>query len=119
MLDDEDEPVVQEKVLEESALIQTDIKDAEIIDKIVKYANEAFENAPSDKQIATNLKKLLDSDKSLNIPSNPQGVPNYDEQGVWQCIIGRQFCASVAFDAELLIYFVFPKLNKYFLVFRS
>ena len=119
MLDDDDEHVAHEKTLEESCLIQTDIKDAEIIDKIVKYANDAFDNANCDKQIATNLKKLLDSDKSLNLPSNPQEVPNYDEQGVWQCIIGRQFCASVSFDAELLIYFVFPKLNKYFLVFRS
>ncbi len=44
---------------------------------------------------------------------------NVEEHGVWQVIVGRQFVASVTFDARYLVYFVFEEISKYFLVFRS
>lgn len=119
MLEEEEENQVVEKVVQDSVLLHTDIKNPEIIDKIIKFANEAFEDAKNDKEICTKLKKLLDGDESLNQPSNPHNILNEDELGAWQCIIGRQFCASITFDAEYLIYFMFSKLNKYFMVFRS
>lgn len=119
MLDDEEEQQVVEKNLQDCVIIQTDIKDNEIISRIIKYANEMFEIFTTDKQLCTDLKRLLDADPLLNNPSNPQNVPNSEEHGVWQCIIGRQFCASVTFDAEYLIYFHFPKHSKYFMIFRS
>lgn len=119
MADDDEEQQVVERQYEESYLIHTDIKNQDLIDKIVKYANDAFENSTSDKEICSKLKVLLDKDASLNEPSNPQKITGFDEHGVWQCIIGRQFCASVTFDAEYLCYFCFPKQNKYFMIFRS
>lgn len=119
MLDEDEDQQVQEKSLQESIIIHTDIKEKEIIDKIIKYANESYENCNSDKEICIAFKRLLDGDSLLNKPSNPQNIPNYDEHGVWQCIIGRQFCASITFDAEYLAYFCFPKLSKYFMIFRS
>ena len=119
MLDDDEEQQIVEKTLQDCTIIQTDIKDNEMISKIIKYANDVFENIQSDKQLCTDLKRLLDADPLLNSPSNPQNIPNAEEHGVWQCIIGRQFCASVTFDAEYLIYFSFPKYSKYFMIFRS
>jgi len=119
MLDEEEENQVVEKTMQDSALIHTDITNPELIDQIIKYANDAYEGSENDKEICTKLKKLLDNDPKMNIPSNPHGIPNQEELGAWQCIIGRQFCASVTFDAECLIYFMFTKINKYFMVFRS
>lgn len=42
-----------------------------------------------------------------------------EENGVWQVIIGRQFAASVTFDAKYMFYFQLEESGKYCLVFRS
>ena len=42
-----------------------------------------------------------------------------EEHGVWQVIIGKQFAASVTFDARYIYYFQVEESRKYFLVFRS
>lgn len=117
--ENDDEQVIQEKSIQESEIIQTDIKNSSFIEKIIEHASAAYEGAIDDKDICTKLKTLLDNEPMLNEPSNPQNLPDCSEHGVWQCIIGRQFCASVTFDAEYMVYFSFPKLSKYFMIFRS
>ncbi len=121
MLGDEENDYVKDKTRHEYRLISSDVKDMKILEAIIEYANDAYEENKTDKEICTKLKKLLDSDKEiLNNPSNPQGVIGSEQLGVWQVIIGRQFCASITFDAELFVYFEMPiKHSKYFLVFRS
>lgn len=119
MVDEEEEHQVIEKTLQESVILHTDIKNDDLIEKLIRYTNDAFENSNSDKEICTKLRILLDKDTSMNKPSNPQKSQDTEELGAWQCIIGKQFCASVTFDAEYLCYFSFPKHDKYFMVFRS
>ena len=92
------------------------------IDRIVQYiaeiTQEAAEGKPiSDKELAEKLKRRLDLDLELIKPS----VSNEDieENGVWQVVIGKQFAASVTFDARFIYYFQLEESRKYFLVFRS
>ena len=97
-------------------------KNLKPIDRIVQYiaeiTQEANEKTPlSDKELAEKLKRRLDLDIYLIRPS----VSNEDieENGVWQVCIGKQFAASVTFDARFIYYFQLEESRKYFLVFRS
>ena len=97
-------------------------KNLKPIERIVQYiaeiTQEATEAKPiSDKELAEKLKRRLDLDKDLIMPS----VSNDDieENGVWQVVIGKQFAASVTFDARFIYYFQLEESRKYFLVFRS
>ena len=97
-------------------------KNLKPIDRIVQYiaeiTQEANETTPlSDKELAEKLKRRLDLDIDLIRPS----VSNEDieENGVWQVCIGKQFAASVTFDARFIYYFQLEESRKYFLVFRS
>ena len=117
--DDEDEVKVEEITIPKYEISHSDFKIKELEERIIKYAAESLQDTTLDKEIATNLKSKLDKDSDLIKPSNPQNTPNVEEHGVWQCIVGRQFCSSLTFDAEHLIYFKFIELNKYFLCFRS
>ena len=97
-------------------------KNLKPIDRIVQYiaeiTQEANEKTPlSDKELAEKLKRRLDLDIDLIRPS----VSNEDieENGVWQVCIGKQFAASVTFDARFIYYFQLEESRKYFLVFRS
>ena len=92
------------------------------IDRIVQYIAEIMQEATeakpiSDKELAEKLKRRLDLDIDLIRPS----VSNDDieENGVWQVVIGKQFAASVTFDARFIYYFQLEESRKYFLVFRS
>ena len=92
------------------------------IDRIVQYIAEITQDAAegkpiSDKELAEKLKRRLDLDLELIKPS----VSNeeIEESGVWQVIIGKQFAASVTFDARFIYYFQLEESRKYFLVFRS
>ena len=92
------------------------------IERIVQYVaeitQEATEAKPiSDKELAEKLKRRLDLDLDLIKPS----ISNDDieENGVWQVIVGKQFAASVTFDARFIYYFQLEESRKYFLVFRS
>lgn len=122
MADDDDDEKV-EKVYNERIIHHSDIKDKELEEKIIKYSNEALEGSVIDKDICTKLKKLLDADVVLSkTKSNPGGITGSEEEselGIWQVIVGRAFSSSASFDAEYLVYFSFPKLSKYFLIFRS
>lgn len=119
MLDEEEENVVVEKEIPKYRIEYTDMTNEASMLKIIKYASEVLDPNQPDKTAATKLKALLDADKELNIPSNPQNLPDCDEHGVWQVIIGRQFTGSVTFDAENFIYFQFSELRKFFMIFRS
>ena len=97
-------------------------KNLKPIDRIVQYiaeiTSEANEKTPlTDKELAEKLKRRLDLDVELIRPS----VSNEDveENGVWQVVIGKQFAASVTFDARFIFYFQLEESRKYFLVFRS
>ena len=97
-------------------------KNLKPIERIVQYiaeiTQEATEAKPiSDKELAEKLTRRLDLDKDLIMPS----VSNDDieENGVWQVVIGKQFAASVTFDARFIYYFQLEESRKYFLVFRS
>ena len=97
-------------------------KNLKPIDRIVQYiaeiTSEANEKTPlTDKELAEKLKRRLDLDVELIRPS----VSNEDveENGVWQVVIGKQFAASVTFDARFIYYFQLEESRKYFLVFRS
>ena len=97
-------------------------KNLKPIDRIVQYiaeiTQEANEKTPlTDKDLAEKLKRRLDLDVELIRPS----VSNEDveENGVWQVVIGKQFAASVTFDARFIFYFQLEESRKYFLVFRS
>ncbi len=88
----------------------------------------------TDKELCQKLKERLDKTPELNQPAVSSS--QIEEHGVWQVIIGKQFAASVTFDAKLIYYFLIEeklgeksteektdeKLDdgrKYFLVFRS
>ena len=66
--------------------------------------------------MAIKLKSKLDKIPSLNQVSNSYGK---EEHGVWQVIIGKQYAASVTFDARYVFYFKIDESQKYYLVFRS
>lgn len=86
---------------------------------LIAIAQLNFDNKEkelSDKEFSILLKKRLDNIPVLNKASCSQGK---DEHGVWQVIIGRQFAASVTFDARYIYYFQIEESRKYFLVFRS
>ena len=117
--DDEDHGDIVEKKIPKHRIEYSDIKDEDLMVTIIKYAAEAIEGDKSDKDAATILKKSLDQDKSLNNPSNPNSSSEFEEQGVWQVVIGKQFVGSITFDAEYLIYFQFTDMSKYFMIFRS
>ena len=85
---------------------------------IAEITSEATEAKPiSDKELAEKLKRRLDLDPELIKAS----VSNEDieENGVWQVVIGKQFAASVTFDAKFTYYFQLDESRKYFFVFRS
>ena len=85
---------------------------------IAEIMQESTKDKPiTDKDLAIKLKEKLDLDIDLIKPS----VSNEDieESGVWQVIIGKQFAASVTYDAKYIYYFQLEESRKYFLVFRS
>ena len=97
-------------------------KNLKPIDRIIQYIAEIMaegtEAKPvTDKEMAEKLKRRLDLDIDLIRPS----VSNdeIEENGVWQVVIGKQFAASVTFDAKFIYYFQLEESRKYFLVFRS
>ncbi len=97
-------------------------KNLKPIDRIVQYiaeiTQEATEAKPiSDKELAEKLKRRLDLDIDLIRPS--VSSEDIEETGVWQVVIGKQFAASVTFDARFIYYFQLEESRKYFLVFRS
>ena len=97
-------------------------KNLKPIDRIVQYiaeiTQEATEVKPiSDKELAEKLKRRLDLDIDLIRPS--VSSEDIEETGVWQVVIGKQFAASVTFDARFIYYFQLEESRKYFLVFRS
>ena len=97
-------------------------KNLKPIDRIIHYIAEITQDVTeqkpmSDKELAEKLKRRLDLDLDLIKPS----ISNEDveENGVWQVVIGKQFAASVTFDARFIYYFQLDESRKYFLVFRS
>ena len=121
--DDMHEREEEEKKAEENPEESTDEKkNLKPIDRIVQYIAEITQDAAegkpmSDKELAEKLKRRLDLDPEL-IKSS---ISNEDveENGVWQVVIGKQFAASVTFDARFIYYFQLEESRKYFLVFRS
>ena len=121
--DDMHEREEEEKKAEENPEESVDEKkNLKPIDRIVQYIAEITQDAAegkpiSDKELAEKLKRRLDLDPDLIRAS----VSNEDveENGVWQVVIGKQFAASVTFDARFIYYFQLEESRKYFLVFRS
>ena len=121
--DDMHEREEEEKKAEENTEESVDEKkNLKPIDRIVQYIAEITQDAAegkpiSDKELAEKLKRRLDLDLELIKPS----ISNEDveENGVWQVVIGKQFAASVTFDARFIYYFQLEESRKYFLVFRS
>ena len=115
---EEEEKKVEENP-EESGEEKKNLKPMErIIQYVAEIMAEGTEQKPiSDKEMAEKLKKRLDIDLDLIKPS----VSNeeIEENGVWQVVIGKQFAASVTFDAKFIYYFQLEESRKYFLVFRS
>ena len=97
-------------------------KNLKPIDRIIQYIAEIMaegtEAKPvTDKEMAEKLKRRLDLDIDLIRPSLSND--EIEENGVWQVVIGKQFAASVTFDAKFIYYFQLEESRKYFLVFRS
>ena len=122
--DDMHEKEEEEKKVEENPeeSVDENKKNLKPIDRIIQYIAEIMaegtEAKPiSDKEMAEKLKRRLDLDLDLIKPS----VSNeeIEENGVWQVVIGKQFAASVTFDAKFIYYFQLEESRKYFLVFRS
>ena len=121
-LDDENKEAEEEEKKEEANVDENEKDKKKPMDKIITYVAEILaenteEKKLSDKEIAQKLKVKLDEDNDLNQPS----VSNEDieEHGVWQVCVGKQFAASVTFDAKYIYYFQLEESRKYFLVFRS
>jgi hypothetical protein len=121
-LDDENKEVEEEEKKEEANVDENEKDKKKPMEKIITYVAEILaenteEKKLSDKEIAQKLKVKLDEDNDLNQPS----VSNEDieENGVWQVCVGKQFAASVTFDAKYIYYFQLEESRKYFLVFRS
>ena len=122
--DDMHEKEEEEKKVEENPEESVDEgkKNLKPIDRIIQYIAEIMaegtEAKPvTDKEMAEKLKRRLDLDIDLIRPS----VSNdeIEENGVWQVVLGKQFAASVTFDAKFIYYFQLEESRKYFLVFRS
>ena len=121
-LDDENKEAEEEEKKEEANVDENEKDKKKPMDKIITYVAEILaenteEKKLSDKEIAQKLKVKLDEDNDLNQPS----ISNEDieEHGVWQVCVGKQFAASVTFDAKYIYYFQLEESRKYFLVFRS
>ena len=92
------------------------------VERICTYISEILQEGTKDKPItdkdlAIKLKERLDLDLELIKPSISN--EEIEENGVWQVIIGKQFAASVTYDAKFIYYFQLEESRKYFLVFRS
>lgn len=122
----EDREVEEEKKEEEAKLAeegaeekQKELTPLELIVKniatIMEKSTEA--NPISDKELAVQLKAALDKEPKLVRPA--YSSDEIEECGVWQVIVGKQFAASVSFDARHVFYFQMEESRKYFLVFRS
>lgn len=132
MYEEEDDEVQVKVKIPKYKLLHNDI-DKAILDKVLECivyynidATLSLPDAKFDKDIATKLKRKLDEDPELNIPSSTSqdsiyiyNIENVEEHGVWQVLIGKHYVASVSYDAKYLVYFYFEDLAKYFLVFRS
>ena len=97
-------------------------KELKPIERIGTYIAEIMQESTkekpiSDKDLAIKLKEKLDLDVDLIKAS--VSSEDIEENGVWQVIIGKQFAASVTFDAKFIYYFQLEESRKYFLVFRS
>ena len=121
-LDDENKEAEEEEKKEEANVDENEKDKKKPMEKIITYVAEILaenteEKKLSDKEIAQKLKVKLDEDNDLNQPS----VSNeeIEENGVWQVCVGKQFAASVTFDAKYIYYFQLEESRKYFLVFRS
>ena len=116
---EEEEKKIEENHEESREEGQKKLKPMErIIQYVAEIMAEGTEAKPiSDKEMAEKLKRRLDLDIDLIKPS----VSNeeIEENGVWQVVIGKQFAASVTFDARFIYYFQLEESRKYFLVFRS
>ena len=116
---EEEEKKIEENHEESGEEGQKKLKPMErIIQYVAEIMAEGTEAKPiSDKEMAEKLKRRLDLDIDLIKPS----VSNeeIEENGVWQVVIGKQFAASVTFDARFIYYFQLEESRKYFLVFRS
>ena len=116
---EEEEKKVEENPEESGEEGKKNLKPMErIIQYVAEIMAEGTEAKPiSDKEMAEKLKRRLDLDIDLIKPS----VSNeeIEENGVWQVVIGKQFAASVTFDARFIYYFQLEESRKYFLVFRS
>ena len=116
---EEEEKKIEENHEESGEEGQKKLKPMErIIQYVAEIMAEGTEAKPiSDKEMAEKLKRRLDLDIDLIRPS----VSNeeIEENGVWQVVIGKQFAASVTFDARFIYYFQLEESRKYFLVFRS
>ena len=119
MHEKEEEKKIEENHEESGEEGQKKLKPMErIIQYVAEIMAEGTEAKPiSDKEMAEKLKRRLDLDIDLIKPS----VSNeeIEENGVWQVVIGKQFAASVTFDARFIYYFQLEESRKYFLVFRS
>ena len=120
-LDDENKEVEEEEKKEEANVDENEKDKKKPMEKIITYVAEILaenteEKKLSDKEIAQKLKVKLDEDNDLNQPS----VSNEDieEHGVWQVCVGKQFAASVTFDAKYIYYFQLEESRKYFLIFK-
>ena len=92
------------------------------VERIATYIAEILQEGTkekpiTDKDLAIKLKERLDLDLELIKPSISN--EEIEENGVWQVIIGKQFAASVTYDAKFIYYFQLEESRKYFLVFRS
>ena len=115
----EEEENKQEEHAEEGVEENKNLKP---IDRIIRYIAEITQDVTdqkpmSDKELAEKLKRRLDLDPELIKAS--VSSEDIEENGVWQVVIGKQFAASVTFDARFIYYFQLDESRKYFLVFRS
>lgn len=122
----EDREVEEEKKEEEAKLEGEEVEEKQkeltpveiIVKNIATIMEHSTEAKPiTDKELAMKLKAALDMEPKLVRPA--YSSDEIEECGVWQVIVGKQFAASVSFDARHVFYFQMEESRKYFLVFRS
>lgn len=82
---------------------------AKFSDKAIRLIEEANKKHKLDKEVATEIKLMLDKDPILS-----------DECGGWHVIAGKSFASAITYQTKFVLFFdLLEGCNKTFLIFKT
>lgn len=82
----------------------------DLFNKLKICVCKALKEHKLQKDVATQVKKELDSDAEFN---------ELTGKGPWQCIVGKSFASALTHEAQHLVFFDVPKYQETVLLYKS